>query len=406
MHVILINPPSPYLANDAAYPPSGLMYVAASLERIGHEPTIIDLSGGVNWEQEVSTLDADLFGITCVTPNFKIVQRIADLLPADRRVVIGGVHPTFLPEDTLSNIRCDAIVRGEAEIVVLQLMEDLEKGRLKRIYDGGIVQVEDIPKPARHLLNLHKYHPGGEATTPVYTSRGCPFNCAFCSKITGRAYRALPIHRVIEEIEDVIGLDFSYILISDDYMGMQSERLRELLSAIKPYNISFRLNQDVRTSKEENFYLAAQAGCTEISFGVESGSAKMLRLMNKKASVEDNVLAIQLTKQYGMKAKAYFIVNFPGETEETVQETLRFAEAAQPDKWLLSAFAPLPGSPTFHHPETYGIKWLSPDWEDYYLVGNDGSFKPCFTAAELSFEKQIYLHDMLYRGLKELCGGS
>ena len=404
MKVILINPPSPYLANDAAYPPSGLMYVAASLERIGHESIIIDLTGGIDWEKEVSKLDADLFGITCVTPNFKIVQRIANLLPSDRPIVIGGVHPTFLPEDTLLNIRCNTIIKGEVEVVIKQLMEDLEKGRLKHIYDGGLVQVEDIPKPARHLLNLHKYYPGGEATTPVYTSRGCPFNCAFCSKVTGRVYRALPIHRVIEEIEYVINLGFSYILFGDDNIGIQSERLKKLLLAITPYNVSFRLNQDADTLKEETLCLAAEAGCTEISFGIESGSQKMLQLMNKRASLEDNSLAIQLTKQYGMKAKAYFVVNFPGETEETVQETLRFAEETRPDKWLVSAFAPLPGSPAFHCPEKYGIKWLSPNWEDYYLVGKDGSFKPCFTTAELSFERQIYLHDMLYQGLKEIQG--
>ena len=127
MIVVLINPPSPYLANDAAYPPSGLMYVAAVLENIGHKPIISDLTGGIDWEKEVSKLDADLFGITCVTPNFKIVQRIAELLSPNIPIVIGGPHPTFLPEDTLSNIRCNGIVKGEAEVVMKELLEDLEK---------------------------------------------------------------------------------------------------------------------------------------------------------------------------------------------------------------------------------------------------------------------------------------
>lgn len=402
MNIKLINPPSPYLANDAAYPPSGLMYVAASLEKIGHSVVIIDLAGGGDWKNTVSKLDADIFGITCVTPNFKIVQEIANLLPRNKPVIIGGVHSTFLPEDVLSNIRCNAVIKGEAEVIIKDVIKDLEKGKLKRIYEGGLVSVSDVPKPARHLVDLHKYHPGGEISTPIYTSRGCPFNCAFCSKVTGRVYRALPIERVVEELQEVVSIGFKNILFGDDDIAIQGDRLREILLAIKPYKIRFRLNQDAKTLDEDVIALASKIGCTEISFGIESGSPKMLKLMDKKASLEDNKHAIQLTKHYGIKAKAYFMVNFPGENEETIQETIKFAKETKPDKWLLSAFVPLPGSQIFSCPEKYGITWMSSNWEDYYLVGKDGSFKPCFTTKDLTFEKQIYLHDVLYTALKEI----
>lgn len=409
MKVVLINPASPYLANDASYPPSGLMYLASAIEESGHSVTIVDLTGMVDWQNEVHNLDrldADLFGITYVTPNFKIVQTIANLLPKDKPIIIGGVHPTFLPEDTYQNIRCNAVVRGEAEIAIKEVINDLEKGNLKKIYQGGMVPVDKIPKPARHLVNLHKYRPGGEFATPIYTSRGCPFNCAFCAKITGRTVRAFSIERVISEVEDAIRFGFRNIVFGDDNITIQKSRLKELLRALKPLKIKFRLNQDARSKSidDDILALAAEVGCYEISFGIESGSQKILDLMNKKVTVEENILAIKKTKSYGIIAKAYFVVNFPGETKETVAETLRFAEIAKPDKWLLSAFVPLPGSDTFHHPEKYGIKWLSPNWEDYYLVGKDVSFKPCFTTEEMSIEKQIQLHSMLYKGLKEILG--
>lgn len=404
MNVLLINPPSPYLENDAAYPPSGLLYIAASLEALGYAVKVIDLAGQPLWEQQIAGLDADLFGITCVTPNFKIVQTIAQRLPKGKPIIIGGAHPTFLPNDVIEHIRCDAVVKGEAELVISQILADAVEGRLQRIYEGGCVPIEAICKPSRHLVDLHRYRPGGEDTTPVYSSRGCPFNCAFCSKVTNRTYRTFSDARVVEEITDVTKLGFRKILFGDDDIAIDTQRLQHLLRIVKPFKISFRLNQDAKMLQEETIKIAADAGCYEISFGIESGSPKMLKEMNKQASLEDNKLAIKLTKAYGIKAKAYFLVNFPGEDEKTVAETIRFVEETKPDKWLLSAFAPLPGSDTFNNPRKYGIKWLSPNWQDYYIVGKHGSFRPCFKTDDLGFQRQQYLHDMLYTGLKNASG--
>lgn len=404
LKIILINPPSPYLANDAAYPPTGLMYLAAVIERAGHEVSIVDFSGDPNWQSVVPTLEADLFGLTCVTPNFRIVQTLAALLPPCVPIIVGGPHPTFLPQDTLDHIRCDGVVQGEGESAIIEVIEDLKKGSLKKIYRGGLVHVGIIPKPARHLLNLYRYRPGGEVTTPIYTSRGCCFCCSFCSKITGSRFRALPLEQVVSEIEEVIAYGYQHILFGDDNTGLQPRRLRDLLQAVKPLHITFRLNQDARRIEGEILSLAKKAGCTEISFGIESGSQRMLDCMNKRTSVENNRRALLEAKKQGIKTKAYFIVNFPGETEASVEETLQFAERTKPDKWLLSSFAPLPGSDTFRNPSRYGITWMSPDWESYYLVGKEGQFRPCFETKSLTAERQIHLHEMLRHGLQEILG--
>lgn len=404
MRVALINPPSPYLANDAAYPPSGLLYVAAAIERIGHEVSVVDLTGGADWKEAVPRLEADLFGITCVTPNVPVAREISRLLPSGKPVIVGGVHPTYLPEDTRRNIRCDAVVRGESEAVLADLFADLARGELKPEYNGGLTPVEAIPKPARHLVDLRRYRPGGDAATPIYTSRGCPFSCNFCSKITGRSYRVFPIARVMEEIGEVVSLGFRNILFGDDDIAIRPERLKSLLAAIRPLGIRFRLNQDAREIDEEIFRLAREAGCEDISFGIESGSQRMLDAMNKRTTVAANRDAILRARRCGLRTKAYFIVNFPGEDERSIEETLRFAREAKPDKWLLSSFAPLPGSDTYNDPGKYGITWTSPDWEDYYLVGKDGQFRPCFTTRDLTFERQIRLHELLLNGLKEQLG--
>jgi len=404
LKIILINPPSPYLANDAAYPPSGLLYLASVMEKAGQDVSLVDLTGNPDWRSVVRGLDADLFGITCVTPNVPLVREISYLLPSDRPVVLGGAHPSFLPEDTLKQVRCDAIVKGEGEEVIETVLNDLKKGNLKKIYEGGVVRVKAIPKPSRHLVDLHRYTPGGEKTTPIYTSRGCPFKCSFCSKISGKTYRILPLERVLSEIEDVMNHGFSHILLSDDNILVQPERFRTLMKAIKPFGLRFRLNQDARAIDGKIMRLAREAGCCEISFGIETGSQKMLNLMNKQTTVEANRKAILAAKENGIKTKAYFIVNFPGEDDFTVEETLEFARQVKPDKWLLSSFAPLPGSDTFQNPMKYGITWVSPRWEDYYLVGKEGKFSPCFTTKDLSFERQFDLHQKMFRSLQEILG--
>jgi anaerobic magnesium-protoporphyrin IX monomethyl ester cyclase len=404
LKIILINPPSPYLVNDAAYPPSGLLYLASAMEKAGHAVSLVDLTGNPDWRSIVGELEADLFGITCVTPNVPLVSELSRLLPLGRPVIIGGAHPTFLPKDALKQVRCDAIVRGEAEEVIETVLNDLRKRNLKRVYEGGIAKVEAIPKPSRHLVDLHRYTPGGEKTTPIYTSRGCPYQCSFCSKISGKTYRVLSLERVLSEIEDVMNAGFNHILLGDDNLLVQRERFRTLMKAIKPFGLRFRLNQDARAIDGKMMHLAREAGCREVSFGIETGSQKMLDLMNKQTTVEANRKAILVAKEHDIKTKAYFIVNFPGENDSTVDETLEFARQAKPDSWLLSSFAPLPGSDTFQNPMKYGITWVSPSWEDYYLVGKAGKFSFCFTTQELSFDKQSDHHRKMFNSLQEILG--
>ena len=136
--------------------------------------------------------------------------------------------------------------------------------------------MEAIPKPSRHLVDLHRYTPGGEKATPVYTSRGCPFACCFCSKISGRTYRTFALGRVLSEIAEVTSRGFNHILLSDDNILVQSDRFRDLMQAIQPLELTFRLNQDARSIDGALIRLAKAAGCLEISFGIRPAVKKFL----------------------------------------------------------------------------------------------------------------------------------
>lgn len=385
MKAVLINPPSPYLQNAAAYPPSGLLYVATALEDLGHEVEIVDLAVGA-WPKPAADYQADLFGITCVTPNVEVVwwlryelHRYAPGVP----VVVGGPHPTFLPEHALKYIEPDAIVTGEAELIMETLMDDLAGGRLKQRYDGGIVPSRLIPIPARHLVDLHQYSPGGQKSTPVYTSRGCPFNCAFCSKITGRTYRVVHPQQTYQELLQVKALGFEHVVFGDDDIAVREAHVWDICHTIKGLGLKFRLNQDARLVSQDLFRYAKECGCDTVSFGFESGSDRMLKLMNKQTTVAANLKAVNAARGAGLQVRGYLMVNFPGENQDTVGETIRFARQAKLDSWLLSQFAPLPGSDTYHNPAKYGIDWISDDWETFYLAGESPSFN-CFTAPGLA----------------------
>jgi len=394
--IVLINPPSQYLENDAAYPPMGLMYLATPLEKAGHEVEILDLTATVNWKQKVQSVEADLFGITCVTPNYPTVKEICHLLPGEIPKMVGGAHPTFMPYDVFNDLKGCTVVKGEADNMIVDIVNDVKEGNLFGIYNG----IPNKParhflanKPARHLVDLHKYTPGGEKATPVYTSRGCPYNCTFCSKITGNYPHMFHISQIIGEIEEVKEIGFNNIVFGDDNIAARPLHLKALLGAVVPLDITFRLNMDSRHITTDMLKQAKEAGCTEISMGIESGSQKMLNAMNKQTIVERNKRAIEMIKEAEIVAKAYFMVNFPGETETTVQETIDFIRGTQPDKSFLSAFAPLPGSYVFKHPAEYGITWMSSDWSDYYLVGKE--FVPCFMSEGLSIRNQTRFYQTL-----------
>ena len=389
MKIVLINPPSFYLENDAAYPPMGLMYLATPLLKAGHEVEILDLTDTPNWKQKVQLAEADLFGITCVTPNYPVVKEIFHLLPNETPKMMGGVHPTHMPCEVFHDLKGCFIIGGEADNCIVDISEEIYTkahiGASVTVYHCWIIP-HKIDKPARHLVDLHKYRPGREKATPVYTSRGCPYNCAFCSKIAGNSFRTISISQIVEEIEEVKKLCFDDVVFGDDNIAARPSHLKAVLKAVAPLDITFRLNMDSRHIKKDMLKLAKEAGCTEISMGIESGSQKMLNLMNKQTTVTGNKRAIEKIKEVGIIAKAYFMVNFPGETESTVQETIKFIREVQPDKSFLSAFAPLPGSHVFNNPEQYGITWMSSDWSDYYLAGK--IFIPCFMSECLSMRDQ------------------
>jgi radical SAM superfamily enzyme YgiQ (UPF0313 family) len=395
MNVLLVNPPSPYLENAAAYPPMGLLYVGKALEDLGCEVTVQDMAAGDQFAPD----DADLIGFTCVTPNVNQVKRLLGIIGHMTPTMVGGAHPTFVPTEKFG---ADMIVTGEFENIASSLINDLQSGKVGKVYDGGFASPAKIGVPARHLVDMRNYTPGGAFNaTPVYTSRGCVYDCAFCCKHGGGSYRRIPLHSVYADLMVCDEYHLKTIVIGDDNFFIHTGHAEAILKYIKErFSFNLRINTDSRNLPVNLLDLAKEAGCTEISIGIESGSQAMLDAMNKRTTVTKNRLAIKFLKDMGFKVKIYLISNFPGETEKTIQETIDFVHDAEPDKILVSNFAPMPGCDVYRDPVKYGVIGLCVDWDKYYLVGKGGGFEQTFTTFYLTGAKQHELHQMLLDGIK------
>lgn len=407
LKVALVMPPSPYLANDVAYPPMGLLYIAAAMRkwRPQHSVEIIELGGKTDWRERAKRIDADVVGIQCVTPNHEIVREICSLVPAKSFTVVGGIHPTYVPDAVLDDIPCDIVLRGEGELEFLKIMDEIVDGTYRRFYEAEPIQdIDELPMPAIDMVNITRYRPGGDKAMTIYTSRGCIYKCTFCSMIMGKTFRMHSVERVVAEVKRAREYGIDHIVFGDDNVGIDMKRLAVLLEAMKRLDVTFRLNMSVGFMTEDVATAAREAGCTDISYGVETFSATMLRKMKKPATRDMNIDAIKMTQRFDMRAKVYLMVNYPGEDEKTVCENLDGLAEARPDRWLLSAFVPLPGSPSYHQPDKFGIKRISKKWQDFYLVGNNASFAPCFETDELTYDRQKYLHDVLLVGCKQVLG--
>ncbi len=363
----LINPPHPKASRDRCDVPLGLLYIASSLEQKDYSVSVSDFSGGVPWDIKW----ADIYGITVYAPTMEISRRIAvrcrEINP-ECRVVVGGAHPTMLPE---SIDFADSIVIGEGELAMVDLVADYPnlKKRYERVLDKNL---DLYPSAAYHLADVYSYDRifGNQQCISVLSSRGCPYRCAFCA--------LPPQHRIvkyrspesvaleIQQLKTFYGFEkFSFV---DDAFTANYRRLQRVLDLIRPLKIGFRCLARVSDDTLEDYKRLRSAGCELLSFGIESGSQKLLDRMNKKTTVEQNLISIKRAKEAGIRTKAFFVFGFPGETKETIEETKRFIKKAEPDEYCISNFVPFPGTDVWNNPERFGIIWQNKDFSEYYQI--------------------------------------
>jgi radical SAM superfamily enzyme YgiQ (UPF0313 family) len=336
--------------------PQLALHLIAGLTPPEHEVHIL--------EEELETIDleenCDLVGISCMTSNaIRAYELAREFRQRGRSVVLGGVHPTLLPEEALKY--CDAVVVGEAEGVWEQVVADARSGRLQKVYHQRYPSLEryigmgNRRNTKRRLFDV----------VPVMTTRGCPYNCEFCCvhDIFGRRVRHLPVGNVVRDIEESRGNIF--IFLDDNIIG-DPVYAKQLFRAIEPLKIRWVGQASLSFVKDEEMMrLASQCGCKGLFFGVESVSRTQLQRMRKSIKEVDKIgEAIRRVKDFGIYFHASMIFGFDSDTKDTFAETLDFLERNRISSASINVLTPYPGTEVYRRFREQG-RLLTEDWRYY-----------------------------------------
>lgn len=377
--ILLIVPPNRSYTQRL---PIGLMTISSYLRSKGKDNTILDFKGISNNEAFKKIKEAILnkkpkfVGITCLISEVGIVKNICDFIKDYSKntiIIIGGPHPTICPEHFIDrNVRFDYLVIGEGELTFYDLIKSIEEkcntdnikgiayaknSKLKFTASRELIKnLDELPLPAYDKIDMEYYcRPNVWAIRPVYissfsifTSRGCPYNCNFCvaHTIFGRGVRFISPEKVADHIEHIVKnykVDALYFL--DESFTVNKQRVYDIFKLLEEKGIKLLWGCETRVNllDEELIRFMKEKGCIQIDFGIESGSDKMLKIMNKQVTASQIINAGNMCKKAGIRQLANMMVNLPGETLEDIDISLKLVNDMKYNIVLWNTYTPFPG---------------------------------------------------------------
>jgi len=400
LKIAFVNPSAPHIESLSVVgmktPPLGLAYLASTLERSGHEVEIIDalaLELPISQvKKELEKDQPDIIGVTAATPTiynaFDVVKTAKSVCPRSF-TILGGPHPSFLPVETLKECpELDAVCIGEGEETMVEVAEALEgdrelakvKGIAFKSKGGTIIKtstrpfikdLDSVHFPAWHLLPMDKYGVLGRKSVICHmmTSRGCPFQCIFCSSslLFGKRYRARSAENVVDEMEYIVSkYNPESIEFSDDAFTLDQKRVEDICDEIRRrgLDMGWACSSRVDTVSRRLLEKMKEAGCFLIYYGIESGSQRILDFVKKGIKIEQVKKTVRWTKEVGIKTLGSFIMGFPDETKKEIKETIEFSRRLKLDYAQFSVATPYPGTELYDMARRDNLL-LTEDWSHY-----------------------------------------
>ena len=332
----------------------------------------------------ITNIKPDFIGIQIYTGTFLSAQNVAaiakDINPSTK-IIAGGTHPTLDPIGTIKTGFYDYIIRGEGEYPVLELLNNIPlegiknltfKGKNGEIISnperGVIEDLDSMPFPQRDgfYCGDKKIDKGA-----IITSRGCPFQCTYCAspKIWNRKVRYRNIDSVFEELEIIVkDLGVSLVRFQDDTFTLKKERTMQLMEKMLSRNLNIKWLCDTRIDRldKEMLQMMKRSGCVRLKTGIESGSDKILKKVHKGINVKKIKEVVKMIKESDISLTTYFMIGFPGETDDDIKKTIKLAGEIESDYHSLSVVAPYYGTQVYSDLEKEGFDFDKPHWEYFY----------------------------------------
>jgi len=400
MDILFIDPPWVIESGDnvwkyvrSCWPSLGIAYMASYLEQRGYSCRILDCTAEEialnDFETRLNCEPPRFIGITATTPlitnGLRIAEKCRRLFP-EAKIVFGGVHSTALPEDVLKEKFVDYVVRGEGEETIRELVsnEDIRNIRGLSYKKNGIMlhnpdrpfisDLDRIPPPAYHLLPMGKYRPavGSYKRLPamsVFATRGCPGRCTFCYRIFGSRVRFRSAQKIIEEIkmlQEKYGI--KEICFYDDTFTVVRKVIKEFCMILinEKMDLTWSCFSRIDCVDEEIMRSMKKAGCHLILFGIESADEVILKNIKKRMDLDKARETVRLARKIGIEVRASYMFGNPGETEESIKKTMRYAMELDADEAQFSIATPYPGTEFFEWARTNGYL-LHTDWANYNI---------------------------------------
>jgi len=420
MKITLVNPPYPQSVHShPPFIPLGLAYLGAIAEKAGHQVAVIDCQAEkLNYEtfrDRISQTPSDIIGVTATTLLYKSAMKlinIAKMTQPHAVTLLGGSHGSFWDENALNEYpSLDIVVRREGEQTFIELLDKIQNqsslanvlgityrngDKITRNADRPLIEdLDSIPFPAHHLLPLENLKHNGKILFPLVTSRGCVYWCDFCSTVRmfGRGYRMRGPKNVVDEmqlIHDKYGVD--QVTFYDDAFTVNRDRVLKICEELHLRKLHMKWDCGTRVDMVDRELLKKMydAGCFAVWLGVESGSEAILGAMNKRIKLDQTRQAYKTAHDVGLMTIANVVLGFPGETEQTARETIRFVKELNPEDVGFYIATPYPGTPMYEEVKNNG--WLrETDFDKYDTAG------PTFETPWLNMEKLVELRYKAYK---------